>query len=84
VFFNTTRHRLFGQTAFGFGSYPPVKMPSDIFFQLYGIAPLGIGYEHRPVDCTTEKGFQIWINRATISHCHSLISLCLNGNPKDG
>jgi hypothetical protein len=48
---------------FGFGSYPPLKMPSDIFFQLYGIAPLGIDYEHRPVDYTTEKGFHVWINR---------------------
>jgi hypothetical protein len=48
---------------FGFGSYPPLKMPSDIFFQLYGIAPPGIDYEHRPVDYTTEKGFHVWINR---------------------
>jgi hypothetical protein len=38
-------------------------MPSDIFFQLYGIAPLGIDYERRPVDYTTEKGFHVWINR---------------------
>jgi hypothetical protein len=48
---------------FGFGSYPALKMPSDIFFQLYGIAPPGIDYEHRPVDYTTEKGFRVWINR---------------------
>ena len=48
---------------FGFGSYPPLKMPPGIFFQLYGIAPLGIDYEHRRVDYTTEKGFHVWINR---------------------
>jgi len=45
---------------FGFGSYPSLKMPSDIFFQLYGIAPLGIDYER--VDYTTEKGYPVWIN----------------------
>jgi hypothetical protein len=37
---------------------------TDIFFQLYGIAPLGIDYEHRQVDYTTEKGYRVWINRA--------------------
>jgi hypothetical protein len=48
---------------FGVGSYPSLKLPPEIFFQLYGIAPLGIDYEHRLVDYTTEKGFHVWINR---------------------
>ena len=38
-------------------------MRSDIFFQLYGITPLGIDFERRPVDYTTEKGFHVWINQ---------------------